>query len=190
MTEGRVISVAKELKGMSALATDSGERIGEVVDAIIHPIEGRVLGLSLLTNRNERRALAARDLFIGEHAVMVSVGAHLEDSLTGLLAGGAHALGEIVGTHIVTQDGRVVGRVSEVFIDTLVPHSYYRVTESALQRLFKGGYFISSDVVKAYSSDHTRMIVPVDIEDRYAFHSLAELLERDRPARHPRTAGM
>ncbi len=177
MSETRTLNVAQQLKGMAVLVTTTGERLGEVTDAIIHPTEGRMLGITVRTSGGEERALATRDFFIGPDAVMASgaVLAETEDG-GGALAGGVPACRELLGTNVVTEDGKLLGRVSEVHISVEPPRVIYRVAESTLQRFFGGGFFIAADVPRTYSPDGVRLIVPTETEDRYAISSLAEAI--------------
>jgi hypothetical protein len=79
-----------------------------VTDAIIHPTEGRMLGI---------RALATRDFYIDLDAVMASVAALAETEDGGsILTSAVPACCELVGTNVVTEDGKLLGRVSQVRI--------------------------------------------------------------------------
>jgi len=178
MSEVKTLNVASDLKGMAVLASDSGEKLGEVTDAIIHPLEGRVLGIALRTPEGERRVIPSRDFSIGLNAVMTatSSAARTTDA-TGQLAGGVGAVGEIIGTNLVTEDGKLLGQVREVYILAERPQAVYRVAETTLQRFFGGGFYLAGDVPSSYSPDGVRMIVPADTEARYAASSLAEAIE-------------
>jgi sporulation protein YlmC with PRC-barrel domain len=176
-SEARNLNVTKDLKGMIVLNTATGEKLGEVTDAIIHPTEGRMIGIALRTPEGEIRALPAENLLIGVHAVMVAKEARFEmpghsDKLTGGVP--AH---DLVGTNVVTGDGKLLGRVSEVYISTEQPKVFYHIAESALQRFFGGGFYIAGNLPRAYSPDGMRMIVPDDTENSYAVPSLAEAIQ-------------
>lgn len=176
MSKVKTLNVGSDLKGMTVLASDTGEKLGEVIDAIIHPVEGRVLGLTLRTGEGERRVISSQDFFIGVDAIMSPQGARLRTlDQTGDLAEGVEALGGIIGTNVVTEDGKLIGRVSEVHILADRPQAIYRITESSLQRFLGGGFYLPGDVPRSYSPDGVRMIVPADTEERYAVSSLEEV---------------
>jgi uncharacterized protein YrrD len=189
MSDIKTLNVASDLKGMAALASDTGEKLGEVTDAIIDPMGGRVLGIALRTSDGERRVISARDFSIGADAVMAPKGsvAHTAD-MPGDLTGGVEAVGKLVGTNVVTEDGKLLGRVREVHILADRPQAVYRVAESTLQRFFGGGFYLSGDVPRSYSPDGVRMIVPADTEQRHAASSLTEAIQSSpadqRAARH------
>jgi sporulation protein YlmC with PRC-barrel domain len=65
MPEGRVLNVDKDLRGMSVLKSDDGVKMGEVSDAVIHPDEGKMLGIIVRTPRGEERILLSSSFFIG-----------------------------------------------------------------------------------------------------------------------------
>jgi len=179
--ESRNLNVAKELHGMTVLNAGSGEKLGEVTDALINltqgPTQGQMIGIALRTPEGEMRALATRDFFIGVDAVMAAKEARFETlGQSEALTGGVPAH-ELVGANIVTEDGKLLGRVSEVYISTEQPQAVYHVAESTLQRFFGGGFYIAGNVPRAYSPDGVRMIVPDDTENSRAVASLAEVIQ-------------
>jgi sporulation protein YlmC with PRC-barrel domain len=176
MAVSKAMSVAKELKKMSVINGGTGEKLGEVEDVLIHPTEGRVLGVSLRAPDGQARAISVRDFFIGPDAVMATGDARLEPpDQSGTLADGVPAR-ELLGTNVVSADGKLLGQVSDVFISLDQPRAAYQVANSTLQRFFGGGFYLAGDVPRAYAPDGARMIVPEDVEHRFAVSSLGEAL--------------
>lgn len=183
MHEKRILNVEKDLKGMGVLKIDTGSKLGEVSDAVLHPLKGKMLGVILRTPEGAYRILLSSDFFIGADAIMADAKARFEETPSDKLERGIPALGAIVGTNLVTEEGRLIGRVNEVYVSTEKPYAVYRVVESTLQKFFGGGFFIPADAVRAYSEDGIRMIVPADLEDRYAASSLEDAMAmREQPA--------
>ena len=174
MNGKRAMNIAKELKGMTVLRTDTGDRMGEISDIIIHPVEGRMLGLILRSPEGRERFLTVRDFFVGKDAVMTRKGARFIEEEVGALPSGVPAVGEIVGTNVVTEDGKLLGRVSEVYLLPHTSRTVYRVTESTLQRYLGGGFYIAGDLPDAYSHDGIRLIVPAETRDRFAATTVDE----------------
>jgi sporulation protein YlmC with PRC-barrel domain len=173
--EIRTLNVAKDLRGMSLLATDTGEKLGEIRDAVIQPTEGRVTGVVVRTRDGDELRLWISDVIIGQDAVMTSWESFEHAGYrANEMAGGVRALDEMIGSNVVTEDGDLLGRVSEVYIRVDKPQAVYRVTESKIQKLFGGGFFLPGDAARSYAPDGARMIVPADTEERYAASSLAE----------------
>ena len=190
MSEVRTLNVGKDLKGMTVLKTDTGEKMGQISDAIIHPVEGRLVGIVVRTPEGQERALATEYLLIGKDAVMATERAQfMENSLDGSPENGIPALGEVVGTNIVTEDGKLLGRVSEVHISLDVPRTAYRVNESTLQRFLGGGFLMAGDVPHAYSRDGVRMIVPEGAEERFAVGTFEEAFSTEPQGARRRMAG-
>jgi uncharacterized protein YrrD len=168
MRETRTLDVASELKGMPVLASNTSKNLGDVVDAIVHPTEGKLLGIALLTPEGEERALALGDFRIGMDAVTAEESALCDPEIFfGMLEGGNYVCREIVGASVVTDDGNLLGRVVDVYIWAEPSKVLYRVAQSTMQRLF-GGFFIAGSVPHSYSRRGLRMIVPADTKERHA----------------------
>ena len=177
VSEIRTLNVAKDLRGMSLLAVDTGSKLGEIRDAIIQPTEGRVMGAVVRTLDDDELRLRIGDIIIGQDAVMTSWESFEHAGARAIeMAGGVRAIDEMVGSNVVTEDGELLGRISEIYIRVDKPQAVYRVTESRIQKLFGGGFFLPGDAARSYSPDGARMIVPADTEGRYAASSLADAL--------------
>jgi sporulation protein YlmC with PRC-barrel domain len=177
MGQSRTLNAAIELKGMSVLRSDTGERLGEVSDVIILPTEGRVAGIAIGSPDGWQRAMGSTDFIIGADAIMAVEGAQFDEQmLDGTLAEGLHPASDIIGSNVVTEDGKLLGRVSEIHVSKESPIVFYRIAESKLQRFLGGGFFIAGNLPRAYSPDGARLIVPQDTEEHYAASSLGELI--------------
>jgi uncharacterized protein YrrD len=178
MGEMRVIDVGSVLRGMAVLVTDTGERLGEVEDVLVHPTLGVVLAVLVRHADGELRTLGVSQCSIGADAVMASLG-----GATGRPADdaarqdGVLALRDLVGSNVVTDQGKLLGRVSEVLVSSERPVVAYRVTDSALQRLVGRGMSLPGCAAEAYSADGTRMIVSAGAEAEFAGASVSDALE-------------
>ncbi len=176
-SEIRMLDVAKDFKGMSVLASDTGAKLGEACDAIIHPTEGRLLGVVVRATEGGERQLSASSFIIGQDAVMVTTAAFRRaDERSDELASGVRAIADLIGSKVVTENGALLGRVSEAHIGVDQSRVVYRVAESTLQKFFGGGFFLPGSVARSFSPEEKRMIVPADTENRYAASSLAEAI--------------
>lgn len=165
-----------KLKGMSVLDLKTGEKIGAVSDLIIDPLEGRLLGLTVVRPDKATRHFAVDRLRIGKDAVMASEGGAAPLDLSGAFARGVAAT-EIMGAKLVTEDGRLVGTIQQIHVKQDATGVFYRVAESSMQRLFGGGFYLAGNVPRAYSQDGKRLIVPGDIGEHYAKKNVHELFE-------------
>jgi uncharacterized protein YrrD len=170
-----MLNVEKDFKGMPILATDTGAKLGEIRDALIHPVEGLVMGGVAVTADGDERRLRVSDFVVGQDAVMMSQKSfRYAGDYANEMEGGIRAIGEMIGSTVVTEDGKLLGRISEVYIGADRPQVVYRVAESTLQKFFGGGFFIDGNVAISYAPDGARIIVPAETEDRYAASSLSE----------------
>lgn len=175
--EIRTLNVAKDLRGMTLLAVDTGAKLGEIHDVIIQPIGGRAIGVSVRTLDGDELRLRIDDIIIGPDAVMTSWESFAYAGDRSIeMAGGVKALDEMVGSNIVTEDGDLLGRITEVYIRADKPLAIYRVAESRIKKFFGRGFFLPGDVARSYAPDGARMIVPADTEERYAASSLGGAL--------------
>jgi uncharacterized protein YrrD len=174
--EIRTLNVAKDLRGMPLLAVDTGEKLGEIRDAIIRPVEGGVIGMVVRTRENEELRLNINDATIGPNAVMTSLESfEYAGERAREMAGGVRALDDLVGSNVVTEDGDLLGRISEIYITTDRPQAAYRIVESRIQKFLGGGFFLPGDVARSYAPDGARIIVPAGVES-YAASSLGDVL--------------
>jgi sporulation protein YlmC with PRC-barrel domain len=179
MDQIKALNVAGQLRGMPVIVPDRAQRLGQVSDAILHPTEGRMLGLVLHSLTGEEQLLKADDFSIcGAVGAVLAEGHSLADaeSLKEALSGGVQVCRELIGASVITDAGRLLGRVSEVHILEEQLWSFYRVAGSKLQELFGGGFFIASNVPRAWSHRGSRLIVPANTPQRQAVSSLAEAI--------------
>lgn len=172
-----------EMRKMSVLDSGNGNKIGVVADVVVHPTDGRLLGLIIRTDDGEESVMSLAAFRIGDNAVMAEPNALLEvRSSSELLNEGAAAEGELVGANIVTDDGKLLGKVSDVIILPELSLVAYKVAGSALQKFFGRGFYVAGDLPSAISSDGVRMIVPSDTEEKHAAESIEELFKKVPPA--------
>jgi len=175
--EIRTLNVAKDLRGMTLLAVDTGAKLGEIRDAVINPTEGRMIGVVVRTLDGDEIRLRIKDVIIGTDAVMTSWETFARASDRSMdLVSGARAVDEMIGSNVVTEDGDLLGRITEVYVCADRPQTVYRVTESRLQKFFGRGFFLPGQAARSYAPDGARMIVPADTEDHYATSSLSDAL--------------
>jgi uncharacterized protein YrrD len=174
MAETNNLNVQKDLKEMTVLNSGTGEKLGTVHDAILHPTQGRLLGLVLRDGEGKNRLLSVRDFFIGRDAVMTIKEFRYEtDGQSEALLEGIPAE-QLKGSNVVTTDGRLLGRISDIYVAVEQPRTVYHVTESTLQRFFGGGFYLAGDVPSAYAPDGVRLIVPEETENRFAVSTVDE----------------
>lgn len=161
MSEQTTLNLRRGLKGRDVLAAGTWRRLGEVADAVIHPTEGRLLGLALRTDAGAERVLPLHQLSVRHDGAIVSSGG--PDAAPGDAAvppGGAFALREIVGASVVTEAGELVGHVSDVHLVVRDAGVEYEVAPTRLQRILGGGLRLNAAAPLTFSRAGSRLIVP------------------------------
>jgi uncharacterized protein YrrD len=165
MNEGRTVSVTKQLNGTVVLDADTTQKRGYVTDVSINPATGTVLALLFETPTGDEHALAPENFLIHEEAkAVIALGDPVTDraKLRKMLEKGVRAEGELTGSDAVTKDGRRLGRVTQVFLQTDPMLAIYHITSSIRQRLFGGGLYLAGNAPCAFSRADARLIVPAD----------------------------
>lgn len=160
MKTQRLLKVSNDLKGMPVYGQREGKKLGYVTDAVFHPIKGWLLGLIVQTSSAETRELIVPDFVIAKDVVLVEKTTLYE----GREILGALACEQLIGSDVVTDDGKLLGRIIEVYLPLDTQIAIYQVGGTGLREILKRTFFISGDVPSFYSSHGLRMIVPADTE--------------------------
>jgi uncharacterized protein YrrD len=171
MSSNQAVNYEAKLKHMPVLESNTGAKLGALSDLIINPEGGKLLGITILRTDLEARAVAMEYVHIGKDAIMLMDQVFAAVDFSGVFAQGVLA-SDILKANVVTQDGRLIGRIKEIYITPGTLDLHYRVAESTLQRLLGGGLFFPAAIPSSLSPDRKRFIVPVDFESKYARKSL------------------
>jgi sporulation protein YlmC with PRC-barrel domain len=174
MAETRTLNLLKELKGRPVLNSGTGQQVGIVEDGWIQPTQGRLLGLILKDNEGQLRSLGVQEFLIGRDAVMTGSQVHFETAAQSTALREGVSAQQLKGVSVVTGDGRLLGRISDIHVDVEQPRIAYHITESTLQRFFGGGYYLPGHAARTFAPDGSRLIVPDDADTRLAATTLEE----------------
>lgn len=170
------------VQGMAVLDANSGSRIGEVADIVVNPSSGVVQGMILRDGNGALRSFAVEEVHIGADAVMAGRNGEIDEAArSSALEGGVPAAGELIGTRVVSEEGTLLGQISEIYLSLETPRIAYRVAGSALDRMFGGGFYISGKLPRAYTRSEQRMIVPAGTSERFALKSAEEAMAWEMP---------
>ena len=156
MSELATLNLRRGLRGRDVLAAGTSRRLGEVADAVIHPTEGRLLGLALRTDAGGERVLPVHQLSVRHDGSILSS----DDVDAAVPPEGAFALREIVGASVITEVGELVGHVSDVHLVVRGAGVEYEVAPTRLQRVLGGGLRLNAAAPLTFSRDGSRLIVP------------------------------
>lgn len=161
MADFKDVSPIKSLRGMTVLSLASGNKLGQIEDLFIDPVNGVLLGLSVNSADGNVAGLAYESIYsFGPDALMVEA----DDSIGPLEASGLQNVPtaeNLFETKIITESGEVLGRIANVFV-TLKPPPFvlYEVRLSLLDKLLGREFFIPASAGHALSDDFERLVVP------------------------------
>jgi uncharacterized protein YrrD len=166
------------LIGMTILSRASGNRLGTVRDLIIDPGSGMLGGLVVIGPDGDERVLNYHDIYsFGQDAVMAQNDEGAVIPAEGELLQRPCAKRDLVGANIISEGGKILGRVSNVFLHlTPPPLAIYEVRDSMLDKLLGRVLYVPASFARALSSDTERIIVPEDTVENAA-SSLEDLAE-------------
>jgi sporulation protein YlmC with PRC-barrel domain len=177
MTTSNIFSVSNLLE-MPVISRLSGNKLGVIEDILVDPLEGSLRGLIVKSNEETNSIIDYKDIYcVGPDAVMVddeSVASSLDQSKIGKIA---QCKKDLLGTKIITEGGKLLGRVGNIFIHLSNPLAViYEVRDSVLDKLLGRGLFMLASAACALSEDSERIIVSNDASEKAA-GSVERLIE-------------
>ena len=178
MSDLKDVSPISLLTGMTVLSLATGNKIGQILDLFIDPINGVLLVVTVLLSDGRRAGIMQDDIYnFGKDAVM----ARSEESIVPLendaLAHGRQAI-KLIGTNIITESGDVLGQITNIFVTLKPPpHILYEARQSILDKLLGREFFLPASVGYALSDDAARLVVP-DVTPDIAASDLESLLSQ------------
>lgn len=186
MRTDSAINIEKQLKGSVVLDAGTAGKLGQVSDAIIHPSRGTVLALLICNNTGIETVLSAQSFVIHDasKAVIALNPPRVEGTeVERILNVGVRAIDELLVAEIVTQDGRLLGKINDIYLQNATLDSLpviYHITASFWQRLTGGGFYLAGDMPSHYSHPGNRLIVPADAKQQDARRTLKDSLNSRR----------
>ena len=154
------LNIASDLVGMPVSSSGSSLVMGDITDALIQPMEGRLLGLALRTHSGTERMVLARRLEVGMKCISIIKDEVASSGRKDGLSGGVRALRELCGANVVTDEGQLLGRVCEIQVSPNDGRVTYGIAEAPLlRRLFGSGFTVEGSVAHSYSRAGSRLIV-------------------------------
>ena len=184
------VSPISLLTGMTVLSLATGNKLGTIVDLLIDPINGELLGVTLsLKDGGGVAGLAQGEIYsFGRDAVMVQTDQSIAPLDAGVLTGGQPA-SKLLGTKIITESGDLLGHITNVFVTLKPPpRILYEARQSILDKLLGREFFVPAALGHALSDDGARLVVP-DVTTEIAASDLANLIDRNIEVRSLDAAG-
>jgi uncharacterized protein YrrD len=178
MSELKDVSPISLLTGMTVLSLASGNKLGQILDLFIDPINGVLVGATLTTADGGVGELAYGEIYsFGRDALMAK-----EDQSVRLVDPDRDTPGQpaskLTGTKIITESGDVLGQINNIYVTLKPPpRIIYEARNSILDKLLGREFFVPASVGYALSDDASRLVVP-DSTMEIAQSELADLVEQ------------
>lgn len=176
MSDLRDVSPISLLTGMTVLSLATGNKLGQIVDLFIEPINGVFLGATLTLPDGSTGEVAHTEIYsFGRDAVMARSDESISPPDAGVLTGG-RPTSKLIGTKIITESGDIIGHITNVFVTLKPPpHIIYEARHSLLDKLLGREFFLPASLGHALSDDCARLVVP-DTTMEIANSDLASLV--------------
>lgn len=162
------ISSIDTLTGRAVLSRATANKLGQIHDLIIEPVKGSLAGIAVnMLDGNLYYVEAGEIHSIGPDAVMVNSdrsALRAEESPVKALP---LALNKLVGVDVITEGGKVLGQVANIFIHLAEePVLIYEARSSILDKLLGRSLFFPASQGHAFSADDARLVVKEDTEEK------------------------
>ncbi len=183
-----VIGIDKII-GMPVISRATGNKLGEVYDLYIDPVQGILMGVTIKAPNGKLGGIDFQNVYsFGKDAVMTNDESHITILTEEWVAQHPHAKKHLIGTNIVTDGGNQLGEIGNIFVRLASPPAViYEMRGSMWDNLLGKGMFFYAANAGALSSNAERIIVPNAVVGSAA-SSLNELISRpvnagNQPAR-------
>lgn len=173
------IHTVETLIGRAVLSRATANKLGQTHDLLVDPVKGELAGLSIRMADGSLRLVAYQEIYsFGQDAVMINsdeAAVPVQDSPLKVLP---LAKNNLVGTNVVTGDGKLLGQVANVYLrlaETVL--LIYEVRSSILDKLLGHTLYFPATEGRAISVDFTRLVVADGTAER-AQNSLEALTAR------------
>lgn len=173
-----VIGIDKII-GMPVLSRATGNKLGEVYDLYIDPVQGILMGITIKAPNGRLGGIDFRNVYsFGKDAVMTNDESHITVLTDEWVDQHPHAKKHLIGTNIMTDGGNHLGEIGNIFVRLASPPAViYEMRGSMWDSLLGKGMFFYAANAGALSSNAERIIVPNSVVGNAA-PSLNDLINR------------
>lgn len=166
-TSGNISSV-DALTGRTVLSRATANKIGQIHDLIVEPVKGTLAGVAVNTVDGKLHYVEASEVYsIGPDAVMVNSDSSPIPPENSPVKDLPLALNKMVGVEVVTEGGKVLGQVANVFMHLAEePALIYEVRSSILDKLLGRSLFFLASQGHAFSAGNARLVVGEDTAEK------------------------
>src|SRR5215210_7482778 len=161
MAETVNVNSVDTLVGRAVLSRASANKLGEIHDLIVEPVKGAFAGIAVKTVDGKLHYAEASEIYsIGPDAVMVNSDNSAIPPESSPVKALPLALNKMAGTEVITEGGKVLGQVANIFMYLAEePVLIYEVRSSILDKLLGRSLFFPASQGHAFSADNARLVV-------------------------------
>ena len=176
MAETGKVYPVDSLIGRAVVSRATANKIGQIHDLIIEPIEGGLAGLSVkMTDQSPRYVEFSEIYSIGPDAIMINNDRSALAPENSPLKESPLAMNTVVGAEVITEGGKVLGQIANVFIHLVeTPVMVYEARSSLLDKILGHALFFLASKGYAFSKGDARLVVENDTAEK-AFNTLEAL---------------
>jgi uncharacterized protein YrrD len=162
------IQTINVLIGRAVLSRATANKLGQIHDLIIDPAKGELIGLAVKMTDESLHLIDYRAVHsIGPDAVMVDNDEATIPQQDSPLKASPLAKNNLIGVKVVTDSGRLIGQVANIFIRLAeTPFLIYEVRSSILDKLLGHTLYFPASWGHALSEDATRLAVADDASEK------------------------
>lgn len=167
------------LIGKTVLSRSTGNKAGHAHDLVIDPLSGELIGLAALLPDAGVRLIVMDEIHsFGPDAVMINKDESAVPLEHSSIKGAPLARQHVTGAKVITEDGKLLGQIANIFIHFAQPPLViYEVRSSLLDKLLKQELFFPASWGSTISANAERVIVPNSTPEK-ASHTLSDLATR------------
>ena len=176
MTPTSKINSIDILIGRTVLSRSTANKIGQVHDLILDPGKGELTGISVHMHDASLRLVDYREIYsFGPDALMINRDESALPVQDSPLKASPLARNNLIGVKVITEDGKLLGQIANVYIHLAETSLFiYEVRSSLLDKLLGHCLYFPASWGCALSEDATRLVVSNDAAEK-ADHTLGAL---------------
>ena len=165
-TEG--VTSIDTLIGKTALSRATANKLGRIHDLIVDPVKGELKGIAVKWADESLRLIDCREIYsFGPDAVMVNSDESAVPAEDSPLKEAPLAKGNLLGVNVITEGGKLLGQIVNLYVHLAVTSSLiYEGRSSLLDKLLGHTLYFPASWGRALSEDASRLVVSGDTAEK------------------------
>lgn len=167
MAEAASVYPVDTFVGRAVLSRASANKLGQVHDLIVNPVGGALAGIAVKMSDGIQYVDSGEIYSIGPDAVMVNNDRSALPAESSPVKDLPLALNKLIGVEVVTEGGKTLGQIANVFMHLAEePFLVYEARSSLLDKLLGRALFFPASFGRAFSLGDARLVVVEDTAEK------------------------